>query len=184
MSISRRDFLKVSGLVLGGVAATVAGIEVGNDPHFINALKVTKELAEARISGDQDRIFRSQKLAMVWVFAETTAKYSEEMGLGGAGLTMEHYLYGNGEPLDISFLFEKVVATDPEFLVGNLISSSVNEAEDQIGPHISPKKDYQFTNRALKELTSESGLKSALDARVWSDNGWPELFNAFGGGKI
>lgn len=179
--LSRRDFFKIMGV--GGAAALAvgAGVEIGNDPHFVNALKVTKELTEAQISKDPERIYESRKLAMVWVFAETAAKYSEEMGLGGAGLTMEHYLYGNGEPLDISFILEKVTEMAPERFVGKLVSSAINYAESNIGTNISQEKDLMFTKRAVKELKSETGLKTAMDAREVIE--WWEFYNAYGGAK-
>lgn len=180
-TLSRRDFFKVAGTGLGAAAMIVAGVEIGKDPHFINGLKVTKELAEAEISRDPERIFESRKLAMVWVFAEASAKYSKEMGLGGAGLNMEHYLYGNGEPLDISYLLEKVIKVEPERFVGKLIGSAINNTKSDMA-NVSPEKDYQFTKRALKELESTTGLKTALDARGWI-GGWDELYNAFGGAK-
>lgn len=180
--LSRRDFLKITGVALGGAALVGAGVEIGNDPHFINALKVTKELAGAEISRDPERIFESRKLAMVWLFAETSAKYSKEMGLGGAGSNMEHYVYGNGEPLDISFLLEKVIKVEPERFVGKLIGSAINNTESNMAINVSPEKDYQFTKRALKELESATGLKTVLHARSWI-GGWDELYNAFGGAK-
>ncbi len=158
------------------------GLEIANDPHFVNGLKVTKELAEAEISRDPERIFESRKLAMVWLFAETSAKYSKEMGLGGAGLNIEHYLYGNGEPVDISSLLEKVIEVQPERFVGSLIGSAITNTENDMTKNITPEKDYQFTKRALKELKSTTGLNTALDAREWL-GGWNELYNAFGGAK-
>lgn len=181
-SLSRRDFFKVAGIGLGAAALVSARVEIGNDPHFINALKVTKELAGAEISRDPERIFESRKLAMVWLFAETSAKYSKEMGLGGAGSNMEHYLYGNGEPIDISFLLEKVIKVEPERFVGKLIGSAIHNTESNMVLNVSPEKDYTFTKRALKELKSEAGLKTALHARQWI-GGWDELYNAFGGAK-
>lgn len=182
---SRRDFFKAVGIGLGGTALAVAadkGLEIASDPHFVNGLKVTKELTEAEISRDPERIFESRKLAMVWLFAETSAKYSKEMGLGGAGLNMEHYLYGNGEPVDISSLLEKVIETAPERFVSKLIGSAIHNKEDNVNRKVSPEKDYQFTNRALKELKSETGLKTVLDARELIGE-WYEAYNAFGGAK-
>ena len=122
-------------------------------------------MAEAEISRDPERIVESRKLAMVWLFSETSAKYSKEMGLGGAGLNMEHYLYGNGEPLDISYLLEKVIKVETERFVGKLIGSAINNTEDDMAINVSPEKDYQFTKRALKELESATGLKTVLHAR-------------------
>src|SRR5258706_1444196 len=118
---------------------------------------------------------------MVWLFAETATKYSKEMGLGGAGLGMEHFLYGNGEPLDITPLLEKIIKIEPERFVGKLVNAAITDKEDDY-KRLSPEKDYQFTNRALKELKSTTGLNTALDAREW-DMGWEEQFNAFGGAR-
>ena len=178
---NRRDFLKLA--AVGFAAATAPGVvkavEKGADPHFINGLKVTKELIEAEISRDPERILESRKLAMVWLFAETSIKYSKEMGLEGAGSNMDHYLYGHGESLDISFLYERMDKEYKKIFVEKLISKAVSDMEE--GRHITPEKDYEFTKRALRELKSETGLKVALDAREVLDN-W-ELFNASGGAR-
>ena len=65
--------------------------------------------------------------------------------------------------------------------VGKLIDAAINNNEEGV-KNFSPKKDYKFTNRALKELTSVDGLKTALDAREWLGE-WDELYYAFGGAK-
>src|SRR5258706_15340894 len=164
--ISRRDFLKIVGVGLGAGALIAAKVEANINPHFANGLKVVKELTTAELSRDPEKILESKKLAMVWLFAETATKYSKEMGLGGAGLGMEHFLYGNGQPLDITPLLEKVVKIEPERFVGKLVNAAITDKEDDY-KRVSPEKDYQFTNRALKELKSTTGLNTALDAREW-----------------
>lgn len=177
--LSRRDFLKLAGIGLAGLLAPK--IEIDINPHFINGLKVTKELTEAQISRDPERIIESRKLAMVWLFAETSAKYSKELGLGDAGSNMEHYLYGNGEPIDISPMLEKVINREPEFFVSKLLNAAVNQREAEFG-NITPKKDYQFTNKVLKELKSDDGIEIPLDAREIIADSY-ELFNAIGGAR-
>ena len=120
--ISRRDFFKEmwhrgkdAGKVVVGAGVTAALVkdienmvssEMSKNPHLENGLKVTQKLIDAEISRDPERITESRKLAMIWLFAETTIKYSKDMGLGGAGSGVEHYLYGNGSTIDISPLLK------------------------------------------------------------------------------
>ncbi|WKZ25828.1 MAG: hypothetical protein QY322_00770 [bacterium] len=178
---SRRDFLSIMKFGVGAAIAVSAGVELSSDPHFVNALKVTKELTEAQLSKDPERVYESRKLAMVWLFAETAIKYSDKMGLGKAGMTMDHYLYGDGKPLDISFVFEKITEMSPESFVSKLISSAINNSQNNTVDKVTVEKDYMFTKRALRDLKSAEGLKTALDAE--SIISWRELRYAFGGAK-
>ncbi len=181
---SRRDFLKVSSLAVGAAFLGIQAEKMAGDPHVINGLKVIKELASAEMSRDPQRILDSRKLAMVWLFAETTAKYSKEMGLGGAGLTMEHYLYGDGRPFDISFLLEKPAKTNPEAFVGVLISTAIANIRDYVSGQkkIPPEMYDRFTKMALRQMEGDTGLEVGLDAREWLSLS-EENYNAFGGAK-
>lgn len=181
LKLSRRDFFNLVRVGGAAVTAFVAGVEIGNDPHFINGLKVTKELTEAQLSKDPNRIYESRKLAMVWLFAETAIKFSDRMGLGKAGMTMEHYLYGNGKPLDISFVFEKITDMSPERFVGNLIFYEVRNRQNNTVNKVTDEIHYTFIKRALRDLKSEEGLQTELSAE--SIPTWRELRYAFGGAK-
>jgi hypothetical protein len=121
--ISRRDFLKLGGLGLAGAALAKWELsprlkgEVPVSWRIKSGLKVCEELSKAEISNDQDQITEARKLAVVWVFAESSSLFAKEMGMEKAGKTMEHYLYGNGQDLDISPWFNEVADQSDFWLV-------------------------------------------------------------------
>lgn len=99
--LSRRDFLKAATI---GTVATLVGLksyEVATDRKFINGIKVLKELSKAEKSKDEVQITEARKLAVVWMFAESSILFGAEAGHGRSAQAMEHFLYGEGEEINI-----------------------------------------------------------------------------------
>lgn len=107
--LSRRDFIKASGvatLVLGGssvVAGIELGVEYGNNPYSM-ATRVCNRLFEAELNKEKypGEYEHAKKLAFIWLFAETARQHAKDIGYEKAGVAIGHYLYGEGQPLDVS----------------------------------------------------------------------------------
>ncbi len=150
--LSRRDFLKVAAVGLGAAALTNFEIapriqgEIPLSSRISNGLRVCSELANAEITKDPEKIVEARKLAVVWMFAESASMFAKEAGMEKSGLTMEHYLYGNGQDLDISSWFKEVVGENDFWL--NLTKDAFRYL------HVS-----QGGSNDLSELSQERFLK-------------------------
>ena len=173
--LSRRDFLKAATVGAAVAAAAATGIErVVTDPHFINDLKVAKELAAAELSRDPEKIHEARKLALVWTFAETVSKFGKAAGYGRAATTLDHFIYGNGQSLDISIYLEETVnLSGASNFVSKILSESRNVLEYETGK--SPKKT---TELIVSQLKTTEGLVETFNPSAGQHN--DDLFSAFG----
>lgn len=157
--LSRRDFLKWASAVVGSaVLATKvppATDKLIDNRQFINGMRVVKELTQAKLSDDPEKITESRKLAMVWLFAETAIKFGEGAGYGQAVEMMDHFLYGEGRPFDISpYLEETINKSGGEAFVTKLLSRKINEMSN--GKNDVSK--IKLIKLLIGEITSLEGL--------------------------
>lgn len=105
--VYRRDFLK---LTCAGIAMATLNKFVGerdsnqpeqvNNPRLEMVSKICENILEAQLKNDDIELRNARKCAVAWLFAEGACIFSNDMGYTEAGLTLNHYLYGDGNDLD------------------------------------------------------------------------------------
>ena len=179
--LSRRDFLK---LAAAGATAAVLGAtelyprirgEVPPSKRVMNGLEVCRELVKAEASQDQEKIIEARKLVVVWAFAESTSLFAKEAGLEKAGKMMEHYLYGEGQDLDISPWFDEV-ADQKQFWL-NLVREAFGHYYFSLGKEdsysgISREEFFQLFQQLQDKLRKGFTFPSAVGARDREGMDW------------
>ncbi len=108
--ISPRDGLKVIGAGVGGAVAAgllVGGVKniweiLGENKPFAMANKICGSIVRAEVQGDTSSELTARKAALSWIFAETAVIVAPYVGYDSASQAHSHYLYGNGELMDMS----------------------------------------------------------------------------------
>lgn len=105
-----RSFLKILASGVGGaIVGTVVGGEskkiweiLGKNKAFEMASKICGSIVESEIRGDMAGELIARKAALTWLLAETAMIVAPYVGYEPPSRALRHYLYGDGEPMDMS----------------------------------------------------------------------------------
>lgn len=169
--LSRKDFFNWLGAMIGGgmiIAGGKLAVEYGNNPYSM-AARISDKLFYADLNKERDPegYNKAQKLAFVWMFAETARQYGKKVGFEKSGEAIGHYLYGEGRTLDISNWLEDEAKNNDGFW-----PSLFSDARYGI------KKEEGIENDAVAARMLKNRLKEGHTFILAADS--HDLFNAIG----
>lgn len=157
--------------MIGGgmiIAGEKLAVEYGNSPYSM-AARISDKLfyAELNKKRDPEGYNKAQKLAFVWMFAETARQNGKRVGFEKSAEAIGHYMYGEGRNLDISNWLEEEAKNNSNFWP-RLFSDA----------RYSIKKEEGIENDAVATRMLKNRLKEGHTFILAADS--HDLFNAIG----